>query len=110
MAPEVLKMISQYTVTSLGLYVVAVFRLVIGAALVRVAAASRAPRTLRVLGVVTLVSGVITFFLGVDRAREIVNWWLGQGPVLMRLWPGLALILGAVMVWAVFPRGRRVGA
>ena len=105
-APHVLQGISRYTVTPVGLYVVAALRVAIGVALVRVAAVSRAPSLLRVLGFVAIAAGIGTLFLGVDRAGAILAWWSGQGPVLIRLWPALALVFGVIMVWAVVPRRR----
>jgi hypothetical protein len=105
-APHVLQSISRYTVTPTGLYVAAALRIVIGVALVRVAAASRAPWLLRGLGFIAIAAGIVTLFLGVDRAGAILAWWSGQGPVLIRLWPALALVFGVIMVWAVIPRRR----
>ena len=42
----------------------------------------------------------------VDQVQAIVQWWLAQGPVGMRLWPALALLFGAVLVWAAVPARR----
>jgi amino acid permease len=105
-APHILQSISQYTATQTGLYVAAVLRIVIGVALFRAAAASRAPRLLRGLGVIAIAAGIGTLFLGVDRAGAILAWWSSQGPVFIRLWPALALVLGVIVVWAVIPRRR----
>jgi len=92
--------------TPTGLYFEAALRIVIGVVLVRVAAASRAPRLLRGLGVIAIAKGIITLFLGVDRAAAILAWWSGQGPVVMRLWPAIALVFGLIIVWTVIPRRR----
>jgi hypothetical protein len=105
-APHLLQSASRYAMTPTGLYGAAALRIVIGVVLVRVAAASHAPRLLRSLGVIAIAAGIITLFLGVDRAGAILTWWSGQGPVFMRLWPALALVFGVIMVWAVIPRRR----
>jgi hypothetical protein len=105
-APHILQSISRYTATPTGLYVAAALRIVIGVALIRVAAASRAPRFLRSLGVIAIAAGIGTLFLGVDRAVAILAWWSGQGPVFIRLWPALALGFGVIMIWAVIARRR----
>jgi hypothetical protein len=105
-APHILQSISRYTVTPIGLWVAALFRIVIGVALVRAAAASRAPRLLRGLGVIAIAAGIGTLFLGVDRATAILAWWSGQGAFFIRLWPALAFVFGVIMVWAVVPRRR----
>ena len=103
-APHSLESIARHVATPIGLYLAAAFRVAIGILLIRVAAASRWPRLLRALGVVAIVVGVITLFLGVDRARAMVDLWSGQGPVFMRFWPALAVLFGAIIVLAVVPR------
>ena len=46
------------------------------------ASASRAPKTLRILGYLILISGVTTALTGlvaIERARVIIEWWSQQG-------------------------------
>jgi hypothetical protein len=105
-SPQGLQTIARYSMTSVGLYVVAAIRLAFGVILFRAAAASRAPRVLRVVGVFAFVAGLVTPFLGVDRAHAIFDWWSGQSPVFLRLWPGLAVVFGVFIVWAVTPSRR----
>lgn len=105
-APYALQTIARYSITPLGLYVAAAVRVVFGVILIRAASASRAPAVLRVVGIVALVAGLITAFLGVDRAHAMFEWWSAQGPVLIRLWPALALIFGILIVYAVNPARR----
>jgi hypothetical protein len=103
-APYGLENIARHVTTPIGLYLAAAFRVAIGIALIRVAAASRWPRMLRCLGVIAIFAGVVTLGLGVDRARSILDWWSQQGPVFMRFWPALAVLFGVIMVLAVAPR------
>jgi len=92
--------------TPLGLYLVAALRVAFGVVLVLVAPSSRAPRVLRPLGLVMLVAGLTTPFFGVDRACAMLDWWSARGPAFMRVWAGLAVALGAFVVYAVAPRRR----
>ena len=108
LAPGALQTIGQYWVTPVGLYVAAALRVGIGLVLVRSASASRAPNTLRVLGVIALVAGLATPFVGVERARAILNWSSAQGPAFVRLLAGFALALGGFIVYAVTTRHRAV--
>ncbi len=103
-APESLQAISRYTVTPLGLSLAAAARVAIGIILIRAAPASRLPRVLRVLGLIALVAGVITVFLGVGGASTILTWWSNQGPLLIRLWPALALIFGVLLVYSALSK------
>ncbi|HEY6929343.1 MAG TPA: hypothetical protein VJA66_06675 [Thermoanaerobaculia bacterium] len=107
-APDRLQAISRYTLTPLGLTAVGTFRIVFGIVLVLAARGSRGPTWLRFVGFVAVVAGVVTLFLDVDRARAILEWWSNQGPALMRLWPGLALVLGFSVASAAAPAYRPV--
>ncbi len=90
----------------LGLYFIAGFRLLTGAALLLAAPTSRAPLYLQILGVVSLLSGAVTPFFGVARFEAILDWWRRQASWLVRVWSVVALALGLSLVWAVLPTER----
>jgi hypothetical protein len=92
--------------TVAGLYAAAAFRVLFGAALWLAAARSRAPTVLRVLGVVALVGGLATPFIGVERVRGMLDWVAAQGPALVRAQGVFALVLGGALTYAVLPRAR----
>jgi hypothetical protein len=106
-APDSLMTLGRYAVTPSGLYVTAALRVSIGLVLILVAPISRAPRTLRVLGVVVIVGGFATLLIGADRARAILDWQSSQGGMLIRVGAGLPLALGGFIAFAV-GAGRRV--
>lgn len=105
-SPDYLMTIGRHSVTPVGIYLVAALRIGIGLVLARVAPVSRAPTILRILGVIAVIGGVATLFLGAERAQVILEWWSAQGPVLMRLGAGIALVLGGFIAYALIP-GRR---
>src|SRR5215471_8022320 len=105
-APHVLETVSRYTLSPVRLSVAAVLRILIGVVLLRSASASRAPLALRTFGAVAITAGIAFLFMPTDVAKRIVDWWVGQGPVLMRLWPAIALVAGIVVVWATIPERR----
>jgi len=71
-----------------------------------VAPVSRAPKTLRALGVVILVAGLATPVAGVDRVRAIADWGATQGPALVRGAASLMLATGSFIGFAVAARRR----
>ncbi len=89
--------------TRAGLYLAAVVRLVLGAALFLSAADSRAPEVLRVLGVVIVVAGLITPFFGLERYRRLLDWWSARGPTFVRVWAVFAAAFGLGLVYALLP-------
>ncbi len=106
-APTALVAVSRPFLTPAGLYAAAALRLALGTALFLAAPGSRLPKTLRIVGIVVIVGGIATPFIGVDRARAVVDWWTARGPALMRVWGGIALAFGLFLIYAVTPRQRR---
>ncbi len=86
-------------ITPAGLYAIAALRIVIGLVFVFAAPASQAPRTLRVLGLIVIVAGVMTPWFGVARARAVLNWLASAGPLLMRLDAVVGMAIGGFLVY-----------
>ena len=106
--PTSLVTIAGVFVTPLGLYAAAALRVALGTALVVAAPTSRTPTTLRVLGVIIIVGGLVTPLIGVDRARMFLAWWVTQGTMVMRVWASIALVFGLVLAYAArTPRSNR---
>jgi hypothetical protein len=97
--------IGQYSVTPVGIYVTAALRIGIGLVLARVAPVSRAPKTLRIFGVIAVIAGVTTLFLGTERAQAILEFWSAQGAAFIRLGAGLPLVLGGFIAYAILRQG-----
>jgi hypothetical protein len=104
LSPNTLLAIGREFASPVGLLVAAAIRVVFGGVLMLTAPASRAPRTLRLIGLVILVVGVITPFFGVERTRAILDWWSGQGALLTRIPPAVALALGCSLFYLLSPR------
>jgi hypothetical protein len=86
-----------------GLYVAVAFRLVLGVALLLVAAESKAPDFLRIIGVLAVAAALITPLVGLARWGRLVEWWWGQGSLVVRAWAAIPLALGLYVAWAVLP-------
>jgi hypothetical protein len=103
-SPASLIAVSYHALTPVALYVVAALRIGIGLVLIGVASGARMPKTMRVLGTVILLAGLATPFVGIDRERAMLDWWAGDGILLLRLSRCLAIAIGALIVYAVNPR------
>ena len=104
--PALLLDATSFTLTSPGLYIVAAIRIVFGLVLIGAATASRMPRALQILGAFIILAGIITPFFGVERIRNIVEWWSAQSIGFMRTWVSLAIIFGLFIIYAVTPLRR----
>ncbi len=105
-APSVLLEFGRSLQSAGALYVVATLRVALGAILIWAAPDSRTPRTLRIIGVLIIVAGVVTPFFGVERSRAVLDWWSTQGSFFTRAWLTMAVIFGLFIAYAAVPRGR----
>jgi len=99
-----------YFAAPLALYTAAALRMVMGLIVILAAAASRAPKTLRALGVVMCMQGLSAALMGPDHARAILEWEARQGPALLRVGAAVALAAGVFMALAVTGQRPKTGA
>jgi hypothetical protein len=98
-APDLRLSLEGSMMTPAGLYAIAAFRIAIGLVFMLAAPASRAPRTVRVLGLIVIVAGLATPWFGVARALAVVNWLASAGPLWMRLDAGVGMALGSFLIY-----------
>jgi hypothetical protein len=97
----------QYFATPTGLYTAAAVRLAMGLVVILCAAASRAPKTLRLLGAVMCLQGLSATLLGPEHARTVLEWETRR-PALLRAGAIVALVSGVFMVFAMTGHRQRV--
>ncbi|MCM3878014.1 MAG: hypothetical protein NEA02_16555 [Thermoanaerobaculia bacterium] len=111
LVPAGLVWIAQHSVSPGAFYVIATVRVALGLVLISVASVSRVPRILRILGYFILLAGVataLTGLVGIERVRVMIEWWLAQGPGVIRLTGALVLAFGGFVAFACTPN-RRAG-
>jgi len=86
------------------IYVAAALRIAIGIVLFCAVTGSRFPMFLRIFGVLILIGGSITPFVGVQFAHTILTLWSSRGPWLVRLFALASLARGLMTSYAVFPK------
>ena len=105
-APALRLSVERSVMTPAGLYAIATLRIAIGLVFVLAAPASRAPRTLRVLGLIVIIAGLSTPWFGVDRAQAVLNWVASAGPLLMRLDAVVGIAIGGFLMYVFRPATR----
>jgi hypothetical protein len=90
-----------YFATPARLYAAGAVRVAMGLVVVLAAAASRAPKTLRVLGAVICLQGLSATLMGPAHARAVMEWETMQGTALVRVGAAVALAAGIFLVFAV---------
>ena len=90
-----------YFGTPVGLYAAAAVRVAMGLVVILSASASRAPKTLRVLGGVVCLQGLAATLFGPDRARAILEWESMQGAAVLRAGAAVAIAGWGFVAFAV---------
>jgi hypothetical protein len=99
--PSVLLEFGQSLQTPGTLYIVAAVRIMFGVVLILAAPGSRMPRTLRVIGIIIIVAGLLSPLFGLEFAQAMLTWFSNHGPIFMRAWASLAVVFGGFVVYAV---------
>jgi len=100
--PQALSDVARFFLSPGGLAIGATIRILFGLVFVFAAPAARWPMFVRVIGMISIVAGLITPLLGVEeRHVRIIAWWTAQGAGFRRVWSAMAVILGAVLAYAV---------
>jgi hypothetical protein len=99
-----------YFATPMRLYTAGALRVAMGLVVILAASASRAPKTLRVLGVIMCMQGLTATIIGPSHARAVMGWETMQGTALLRVGAAVALIAGAFMAFALTSRRPRINS
>ncbi|HEX8898344.1 MAG TPA: hypothetical protein VF751_06585 [Chthoniobacterales bacterium] len=102
--PEGVMQLATYSFTATGLYVAAAVRILLGGLLFFAAAATRTPRTIRVIGLIMLIAGIATALIPAERAQSMKDWWLAHGPHVVRIAACFPLAVGIFLGWTTISR------
>lgn len=102
--PYGLKEFADLFLTPGGLWFAVALRLTMGVLLWICASASRTPLVVRVLGAMFFLSGLALPIVGLDRMLQLAEWGAIRDPSALRGVGLVAAVLGAFIVWSVWPR------
>ena len=98
-APTDIGTIAQNATTPAAAWVLAAFVIVLGTLLIRASRTARIPAVIRAVGAIAILGGLAIPFAG----PQVVNWWVAQGPQVMRATSVIKMAVGAVVVFAATP-------
>ncbi len=84
-----------------GMLVAVIVRLLLGAALILAAPASRFPALFEILGWLAIVAAVVLLVMGRDRMRALIGWFAGMPSAAVRIWLAFGLAFGGCLVYGV---------
>jgi hypothetical protein len=99
-----------YFSTSERLYAAGAIRVAMGVIVLLSATASRAPKTLRVLGAIMCMQGIAAPVMGPDHARAVMEWETMQGTAILRVGAAVALAAGVFLAFAVTGSPKRAAS
>jgi hypothetical protein len=82
------------------LYITVGTRIVLGLLLFFAAPSCRLPRFTRVVGVIALISGIVSALIGASRLESIVQWVSARPSGIIRLLYALDVVLGALLAYS----------
>jgi hypothetical protein len=100
----------EYFAAPARLYAAIAVRMVMGLVLILAARASRAPKTIRVLGALECLRAVTATLLGPEQARAVMEWESMQGDALLRVEAAVALAAGSFIAFALIGSHRKSAA
>ena len=105
-APDSLTRVRQHLMDepAVVLYIAGLIRVAMGLVLIVFAPRSRTPKTLRVLGVIMALQGIVPQFIGIDRERMILEQEVMLGSAALRAGALVALVSGCFIAFVVTPR------
>jgi uncharacterized membrane protein YidH (DUF202 family) len=100
-APTVANAIARQFANRGGFYAVTVIRIVFGGAIWLAAGESRTPVTLRIIGAMIIITGVLIALLGIERHQRMIDWWLSAGRTIQFVWGLVALVFGLFLIYTI---------
>ncbi len=82
------------------LWSAALIRIALGVGFIIAAPSCRLPEVVRIIGIISLVAGVVIPFIGRRRFDSFIDWWLGMPTGVIRIWSLAAAVFGVVLVYA----------
>lgn len=98
-SPSILLELGRALQSTGGLWLLGFIRIVCGSILLWAAPNSRMPRILIALGILIILFGIATPFIGVEKSRAMFDWWTSQGASMARAWPVVAIGLGGFIAY-----------
>jgi hypothetical protein len=98
---KMMKLVSGIIVKDWGIHFAVIVRLLLGAALIIAAPASRFPEIFQFLGWLAVIAAIAIVFMGRERMRRFVGWFDRLSPAMIRTWLLFGIAFGALLIYGV---------
>ena len=86
------------------IYIPAGLRIVIGIIFLIYARSGAIPWVIITFGIIILAAGISMFAIKIDTLKKFLDWWQQRSPTTMRIIAAVALLIGAVILYAGTPK------
>ena len=98
--PGIIRALISFFSKGFRLFFAALVRFALAIVFLMGAKECKIPPVIVTFGLIFLLSGLLIFFLGLDRARGILKWYLEQPNFILRILAIVVLAVGLIIVYA----------
>ncbi len=98
--PQFMKQIMEFFKQGKRIYFAALLRLVLAVVFLLAARECDITWVIVLLGILFLISALLIFILGAEKVKSILDWYLKQSLLVLRLFALIALAVGAIIIYA----------
>ncbi|HUE41299.1 MAG TPA: hypothetical protein VMO75_05160 [Chthoniobacterales bacterium] len=99
--PTLARDLARLFVDKTGMWVATAIRAVLGLGLLAAASDSKAPMALRILGLLVLIVAIAMPILGLERHRQMIDWWLARPRMVEMLCGATAFVFGVGLIYLI---------
>jgi uncharacterized protein YjeT (DUF2065 family) len=98
--PSVLKAMMEFFKKGKRIYIAALIRFALAIVFLLAARECDITWVIVTFGVIFLISGLLIFMLGPEKFRTLIDWYLKQSALLLRVAAVISLAIGAIIIYA----------
>ena len=99
--PKSMKQYVAFVLKGKRIYLCGMLRILIGVIFLLAASQCRLSGVIIILGILTLIKGLMVFVLGPEKIKSILNWWAKKSDSVIRLLSIIAIAIGALIIYSV---------
>ncbi len=100
MKPEYIRAILDFSKVGKRPYIFCAVRIIIGALLIYAAQSALLPWIPRIVGILAVLGGTITYFIGLQRVYALMEWYKNLSDNRLRIFAALAEAVGILLVYS----------
>jgi uncharacterized protein YjeT (DUF2065 family) len=98
--PGIIRALIGFFSKGIRLYFAALVRFALAVVFLMAAKECKIPWVIVTFGLIFLLSGLLIFMLGLDRAKGVLKWYIQQPSFILRILATVVLIVGLIIVYA----------